>query len=69
MKTEAQRMELSREGYLQEAIPVVRKFVRTFLDAECIVAPSSSCVSLLRDRYLKAAGAHDPGSLHVLLAD
>jgi L-lactate dehydrogenase complex protein LldE len=42
-------------GYLQEAIPVIRKFVRIFLDAECVVVPSSSCVAMVRDHYLKAA--------------
>lgn len=42
-------------GYLQEAIPVIRKFVHTYLDAECVVAPSSSCISMMRDHYLKAA--------------
>jgi L-lactate dehydrogenase complex protein LldE len=42
-------------GYLQEAIPVIRKFVRTFLDAEYVVVPSSSCVAMVRDHYLKAA--------------
>jgi L-lactate dehydrogenase complex protein LldE len=42
-------------GYLQEAIPVIRKFVKTFLDAECVVVPSSSCVAMVRDHYLKAA--------------
>jgi L-lactate dehydrogenase complex protein LldE len=34
---------------------VIRKFVRTFLDAECVVVPSSSCVAMVRDHYLKAA--------------
>lgn len=42
-------------GYLHEAIPIIRKFVRTFLDAECVVVPSSSCVAMVRDQYLKAA--------------
>lgn len=42
-------------GYLQEAIPIIRKFVHTYQDAECVVVPSSSCVAMVRDHYLKAA--------------
>ena len=34
---------------------MIRKIVRTFLDAECVVVPSSSCVAMVRDHYLKAA--------------
>jgi L-lactate dehydrogenase complex protein LldE len=42
-------------GYLREAVPIIRHFVRTFLDAETVVVPSSSCVAMMRDHYLKAA--------------
>ena len=42
-------------GYFREAIPVVRHFVDVYRDAETIVIPSSSCVSMIRDHYLKAA--------------
>lgn len=42
-------------GYLREAIPIIRKFVRTYINAECVVAPSSSCVAMVRDHYGKAA--------------
>jgi L-lactate dehydrogenase complex protein LldE len=34
----------------------VRRFVRTFADSEVIVAPSASCVSMVREHYVKAAG-------------
>src|SRR6185369_11615189 len=42
-------------GYQREAIPLVRHFVETFRDAEVIVAPSASCVGMVRDLYPKAA--------------
>jgi L-lactate dehydrogenase complex protein LldE len=48
-------------GYLREAIPIIRHFVNVYRDAETIVIPSSSCVSMMRDHYLKAAEmANDP---------
>ncbi len=42
-------------GYLREAIPIIRHFVNVYRDAETVVAPSSSCVSMMRDHYRKAA--------------
>ena len=42
-------------GYLKEAIPILRHFVDVYRDAETIVVPSSSCVSMMRDHYEKAA--------------
>ncbi|GHO48271.1 (Fe-S)-binding protein [Ktedonospora formicarum] len=42
-------------GYQQEAIPLVRHFVEVFSDAEVVVAPSASCVGMVRDLYPKAA--------------
>ncbi|MGA2537019.1 MAG: (Fe-S)-binding protein [Terracidiphilus sp.] len=42
-------------GYLKEAVPIIRHFVDVYRDAEIVVAPSSSCVSMMRDHYLKAA--------------
>ena len=38
-------------GYHQEAIPLVRNFVRTFRDAEVVCVPSASCVAMMRDHY------------------
>jgi L-lactate dehydrogenase complex protein LldE len=43
-------------GYVRETLPLVRRFVRTFADSELIVAPSSSCVAMVRDNYVTAAG-------------
>jgi L-lactate dehydrogenase complex protein LldE len=42
-------------GYHREALPIIRHFVETFGDAEAVCIPSSSCVAMIRDHYLKAA--------------
>ncbi len=42
-------------GYQREAIPLLRHFVEVFRDADVIVAPSASCVGMVRDLYPKAA--------------
>jgi L-lactate dehydrogenase complex protein LldE len=49
-------------GYADEALPLVRRFVRVFGDAEVIVSPSASCVAMVREHYRRAANrAGDPG--------
>jgi L-lactate dehydrogenase complex protein LldE len=49
-------------GYQREAVPLVRRFVQIFHDAEAVVAPSASCVGLIREMYGHlAAMAGDPG--------
>src|SRR5689334_14705086 len=50
-------------GYQREAIPLVRHFVETFGDAEVIIAPSASCVGMVRDLYPKAAALSGDASL------
>ncbi len=50
-------------GYQREAIPLVRRFVRVFHDAEVVVAPSASCVGLVRDLYGRAAELADDPAL------
>ncbi len=42
-------------GYQREAIPLVRHFVDVFQTAEVVVAPSASCVGMVRDLYPRAA--------------
>ncbi len=42
-------------GYQREALPLVRRFVEVFRDAEVVVAPSASCVGMVREFYPKAA--------------
>ena len=46
-------------GYADEAIPLVRRFVRTFADSELVVSPSASCVAMVRDYYGRRV-AEDP---------
>jgi L-lactate dehydrogenase complex protein LldE len=45
-------------GYVRETLPLVRRFVEVFADSELIVAPSASCVAMVREHYVRAA-AHD----------
>jgi L-lactate dehydrogenase complex protein LldE len=40
-------------GYRTEALPLVRGFARTFSQYEAIVAPSGSCVAMVREAYPK----------------
>lgn len=42
-------------GYSKEALTLVRRFVDIFEGAEAVVAPSGSCVAMVRDLYPKAA--------------
>ncbi len=43
-------------GYQDEALGLVRRFVRVFGDAEVIVSPSASCVGTVREQYAVLAG-------------
>ncbi len=38
-------------GYQAEAIPLVRRFVEMFADAEAVCVPSASCVAMMREHY------------------
>lgn len=42
-------------GYQSEALPLIRRFVDVFGDAEVVVSPSASCVGMVRDIYPTAA--------------
>lgn len=42
-------------GYQAETLPMVRHFLDVFEDAEAIVAPSASCVGMIKDFYPKVA--------------
>ena len=42
-------------GYQAEAMPLLSRFVEQFRGAEAVVVPSSSCVAMMRDHYLKMA--------------
>jgi L-lactate dehydrogenase complex protein LldE len=49
----------ANSGYPAEALALVRRFVATFRDADCIVVPSTSCTTTLRAAYPRLA-AGDP---------
>ena len=42
-------------GYQREALPLVRRFVEVFSPYEAVVAPSGSCVGMVRELYPTAA--------------
>lgn len=42
-------------GYRREALPMVRNFVRAFRQSDVVVAPSASCVALVREVYPELA--------------
>ena len=47
-------------GYIREALPIVQHFVNVYRDAEVVCVPSSSCVAMIREHYVKAAiASHD----------
>ena len=51
-------------GYHREAVPLVRRFVETFRDAEVVCVPSASCVAMMREHYeLIAEQGEDAGFL------
>ena len=50
-------------GYQTEAMPLLRRFVNVFKDAEAVCIPSSSCVAMVRDHYLKMAHVTGEGAL------
>lgn len=50
-------------GYQEETIPLVRKFVDVFEGAEAIVAPSASCVGMVKEFYPKVAERADDKEL------
>ncbi|MBF9127832.1 (Fe-S)-binding protein [Plantactinospora sp. S1510] len=50
----------ANSGYRAESLPLVRGFVDTFTGYDAVVAPSGSCVAMVRDSYPRLAGS-DPG--------
>lgn len=49
----------ANSGYRAEALPLVRRFVDAFTDQQVIVAPSGSCVAMVRDTYPRLAADDD----------
>ncbi len=52
----------ANSGYQAEALPLVRRFVRVFADADAVVCPSGSCAAMVREQYprLAALAGDDP---------
>ncbi len=42
-------------GYRREAIPLAKRFLRVFADAEVVVTPSASCAAMVRELYPRLA--------------
>jgi L-lactate dehydrogenase complex protein LldE len=55
-------------GYQREALPLIRRFVEVFGRAETIVAPSASCVGMVRELYPRAAEEWGDASLRRAVA-
>jgi L-lactate dehydrogenase complex protein LldE len=49
----------ANSGYRAEALPLVRRFVDTFAGYDAVVAPSGSCVAMVRDAYPRLAAGDD----------
>ncbi len=43
-------------GYQRQALPLIRRYVRTFAGYEAIVVPSGSCAGSIRHQHAKVAG-------------
>jgi L-lactate dehydrogenase complex protein LldE len=56
-------------GYQLEAVPLARRFVRTFADAEAIVCPSASCAGMVREAYPRLAALAGDDDLARAAAD
>jgi len=51
-------------GYHREAVPLVRRFVEMFRNAEAVCVPSASCVAMMREHYeMMAEAENDPAFL------
>jgi L-lactate dehydrogenase complex protein LldE len=55
-------------GYQREAIPLVKRFVEVFGQAEVVVSPSASCVGMVRELYPHAAELAGDGDLAAAVA-
>lgn len=44
-------------GYAEEALPLVKRMIRVFAEADAVVSPSASCTALVREHYPELARA------------
>jgi len=59
----------ANSGYQLEAVPLVRRFVETFGDADAIVTPSGSCAAMVHDQYPRLAELADDDGLGRAVAE
>lgn len=50
-------------GYRDETVPLVRRFVKQYEDAEAVVVPSASCAGMIHEYYPKIAESTGDSSL------
>ncbi len=60
----------ANSGFAHEALPMVRRFVETFSDPslDAVVAPSGSCVAMVRDQYPRLAARTGDAGLQAAVA-
>jgi L-lactate dehydrogenase complex protein LldE len=56
-------------GYPREALPLVRRYVRTFAPYEVVVAPSGSCVGSVRHQHARVAAEAGDAALAARAAE
>jgi L-lactate dehydrogenase complex protein LldE len=61
----------ANSGYADEALPLVRNFVEAFgaSDLDAVVAPSGSCVAMVRHHYARLAAEADDPALEAAVAE
>ena len=55
-------------GYQAECVPLVRRFVDVFQGYDAVVAPSGSCVGMVRDYHARVAEVSGDGGLRAAVA-
>jgi L-lactate dehydrogenase complex protein LldE len=56
---------MANSGCMHEARPLANRFVTVFRDFDYVVAPSGSCVSMVRNHYDHLVDANDEGAARV----
>ena len=50
---------MANSGYMEQAMPLAKKFIDVFDGYDYVVAPSGSCVSMVRNHYEHLCDHHD----------
>jgi L-lactate dehydrogenase complex protein LldE len=59
----------SNSGYQEQALPLVRRFVRVFSGYDAVVTPSGSCAGMVRHEYARLAELADDEALAAEVAE